>query len=193
MYPTAHRRTWGQKIVMIGNLHFRRSTPRETAGKSCQAARFETSTLERPRSQIQRATHHSLSHTSQCPSHRKSASISDSVRVSQRGIDGRLARSSHFAMSAFLSIASARNQSSRSDPTGQPLSSHNWYATVAISPSVPRLGMVHFLSEPCGCATQRKRKTLLDSASRFLYKSGGWLTTAKQRTCTPQLKGPKDK
>ena len=45
-------------------------------------------------------------------SYRNSTTISDSMRVSQWGIDGRLDRSSHLATSAFLSIASARNQSS---------------------------------------------------------------------------------
>jgi hypothetical protein len=68
--------------------------------------------LEWPKSQIQRAPPHSISHASQCPSHPNSAGISDSVRVSQRVIDGGLDRSSRFATSAFLSIASARNQSS---------------------------------------------------------------------------------
>ena len=81
-----------------------------SATASVQAARLETPT--QGVSLIQRAPPHSLPHTSQCPSQPNSISISDSVRVSQWGIDGRLDRSSHLATSAFLSIASARNQSS---------------------------------------------------------------------------------
>src|ERR1017187_9855887 len=74
-------------------------------------ARFETPTPEPRTPQTQRAPPHSRSHTSQCPSHWKSAGISDSVRVSEHWIDARLNRSSHFTTSAFLSIASARNRS----------------------------------------------------------------------------------
>src|ERR1039458_9721941 len=66
--------------------------------------------LEWTKSQVQRGPPHSLSHTSQCPSYRNWATISDSARVSQRGIDGHLDRSSPFTASASLSIASARNQ-----------------------------------------------------------------------------------
>jgi hypothetical protein len=81
------------------------------------------SCVQRPRSsQTQRAPPHSRSHISQCPSHRRT--------------HGRPEESSYLTMRVYLSTASARNQSSLSDPMGQPLSSQSWYATVEISFSV---------------------------------------------------------
>jgi len=123
-----------QSNKYITSLKLRSRRPTSGCDHSGQPARFETPPHGTP--QTQRAPPHSLSHTSQCPSTQNSTSISNSARVSQWGIAGRFDRSSHFATSAFLSIASARNQSSSCDPPGQPLASHNWYATVAISLSV---------------------------------------------------------
>src|ERR1017187_34249 len=53
------------------------------------------------------------------------------------------------------------------------VSDGSWRAVAPEPVLLPRVGMVHFLTKPCGGATQGKLKFWLDPASRFSYQSGG--------------------
>ena len=119
-------------LTILGHLTTRRQ---DIFTAPVQPAQLATRVLCYRHPQTQRAPH-SRSHISQCPSHMNPASNAGLVRISQPRIGGSSGCSSHPAASAFQSMASARNQCSRSDPMGRPLSSHNWYASVAISFSV---------------------------------------------------------
>src|ERR1017187_4195211 len=52
------------------------------------------------------------------------------------------------------------------------VSDGSWRAVASDPILLPRLGMVHFLRRPVGCATPGELKVWLRPASRFLYQSG---------------------